>query len=177
MPVYPRLLVKGRGRVLGAEQPPLDEGPTVINGDYRGQSTIKVRLAISQLPREPTFRSLGYAALIWVIAIKIYIGSSRREYCPWGVFSQSLNQPGRSLSSWECPIGAAFAAFSAHTPTAPRPVRRELVARDPRGRPTTPTPAQRSTRARSTRARSMHSLHGRLMNLAPPARLGLLINY
>ena len=69
VPVYPRLLVKGRGRVLGAEQPPLDEGPTVINGDYRGQSTIKVRLAISQLPREPTFRSLGYATLLAMLSL------------------------------------------------------------------------------------------------------------
>ena len=43
VPVYPRLLVKGRGRVLGAEQPPLDEGPTVINGDYRGQLGPKLR--------------------------------------------------------------------------------------------------------------------------------------
>ena len=46
-----------------------------IEGDYRGQnasvikhnqsalSTIKVRLAISQLPREPTFRSLGYGLI------------------------------------------------------------------------------------------------------------------
>ena len=86
VPVYPRLLVKGRGRVLGAEQPPLDEGPTVINGDYRGQSTIKVRLAISQLPREPTFRSLGYAALIWDYAVlRRPWSSSPRATCgrPW----------------------------------------------------------------------------------------------
>jgi hypothetical protein len=60
---------------------------SVISGDYGGQnaSVIKhnqsalAKLAISQLPREPTFRSLGYAALTRDYAILPMLG---RSYWP-----------------------------------------------------------------------------------------------